>query len=99
MFEMPNILKIAKETGQTPAQVVLVWVVQQDDFAIPKSLTPNGILSNFDVQDDFPTKEHMNTLNGLNQGYRYIRVPYYDIPNDVVDFSLTQFKVIEGTIK
>jgi alcohol dehydrogenase (NADP+) len=99
MFEIPEILKIAEETGRTPAQVVLAWAVQRGAFAIPKSLTPKRILSNFDVQDDFLTKEQMNTLNGIDQGYRYVRVPYYDFPDDAVDLSLTQPKAVEGTVQ
>jgi alcohol dehydrogenase (NADP+) len=95
MFEVPEILKIAEETDRTPAQVVLAWAVQRGASAIPKSLTPKRILSNLDVQDDFLTKEHMNTLNGLDQGYRYVRVPYYDFPDDAVDLSLTQPKAVE----
>jgi alcohol dehydrogenase (NADP+) len=64
MFEIPKILMIAQETGRTPAQVVLAWAVQRGAFTIPKSLTPKRILSNFDVQDDFLTKDQMNTLHG-----------------------------------
>jgi hypothetical protein len=99
MLEIPEILKIAEEAGRTPAQVILAWAVQRGGFAIPKSLTPKRILSNFAVQDDFLTKDHMNTLNSLDQGYRYVRVPYYDFPDDTVDLSLTQPKAVEGTVQ
>jgi hypothetical protein len=38
-------------------------------------------------------------LNGLDQGYRYVRVPYYGFPDDAVDLSLTQPKAVEGTVQ
>jgi len=98
MLAKEEVQEIAKETGKSPAQVVLAWAVQSGSSVIPKSLTPSRIQANFDVQDQFLTLEQMNTLNGMDQGFRYVRVPYYDFPDDAVDLSLTQPKAIPGAV-
>ena len=98
MFAIPEIQQIAQETGKTPAQVILGWAVQSGSSVIPKSLTPSRIAANFDVQDSFLSVEQMNTLYELDQGFRYVRVPYYDFPDDDIDLSLTQPKVTPGIV-
>ena len=98
MLADPAINRIAKETGKTAAQIILAWGVQSGGSVIPKSLTPERIASNFDVQSGFLTLEQMNELNSLDKGYRYVRVPYYDFPDDAVDNSLTQPKAIKGAV-
>jgi 3-dehydroquinate synthase len=98
MFQLPEVQAIARETGKSPAQVVLGWAIQSGSCVIPKSLTPTHIESNFDVQDEFLSVEQMNTLCNMDQGYRYVRVPYYNFPDDSVDLSLTQPKATKGIV-
>lgn len=98
MLNDPVIQRISEETGKTPAQVILAWGVQSGSTVITKGLTPEIIETNFDVQSDSLILEHMNALNGLDRGYRFVRVPYYDFPDDEVDLSLTQPKAIPGEV-
>lgn len=98
MFAVPEIQAIAKETGRTPAQVVLGWAVQTKSVVIPKSLTPSRIEANFNCQDNFLSPEQMNRMNSIDMGFRYIRVPFYDFPDDSVDLSLKQPKSTKGTV-
>jgi alcohol dehydrogenase (NADP+) len=87
MLAVPEIAKIAEETGRTRAQVVLGWAVQSGSSVIPKSLTPSRIAENFDVQSSFLSIEQMDALNKVDQGYRFVSVPYYDFPDDDIDLS------------
>jgi diketogulonate reductase-like aldo/keto reductase/3-dehydroquinate synthetase len=98
MLAVPEIAKIAEETGRTPAQVVLGWAFQSGSSVIPKSLTPSRIAANFDVQSSFLSIEQMNTLNEVDQGHRFVSVPYYDFPDDDIDLSLIQPKSIKGIV-
>ncbi|KAG7373828.1 aldo-keto oxidoreductase [Nitzschia inconspicua] len=98
MLAQPTIQRIARETGKSPSQVVLAWAVQSGSCVIPKSLTPTRIESNFDIQNRFLTIEQMNDLYDLDQGHRYVRVPYYDFPDDAIDLSLTQPKATKGVV-
>ncbi len=56
---------IASRHGVTPGQVVLRWHIQHEVVAIPKSVTPDRIASNFDVFGFTLSDEEMATLNGL----------------------------------
>ncbi|KAK9465672.1 NADP-dependent oxidoreductase domain-containing protein [Lipomyces arxii] len=45
--EDPIIQEIAKKAGKTPAQVLISWAITRGTSAIPKSVTPTRIESNF----------------------------------------------------
>jgi len=60
--------KIAKETGKTPAQVLIRWSLQKGFVPLPKSDTPSRIKENFQVFDWSLSDEQMQTLDGLDQG-------------------------------
>ncbi|KAJ1922495.1 Alcohol dehydrogenase [NADP(+)] [Tieghemiomyces parasiticus] len=47
VLEDPAVLEVAKETGKTPAQVVLAWGIGRGTSVIPKSVTPSRIEENF----------------------------------------------------
>ena len=98
LLDEPDIKRIAEETGRSPSQVVLGWAVQSGSCVIPKSLTPQRIVSNFDVQDNFLSVEQMNALYELDRGYRFVRVPYYDFPDDKIDLSIIQPKATVGLV-
>ncbi|MFD4367112.1 aldo/keto reductase [Rhodococcus sp. NPDC058521] len=57
---------IAKTHGKTPAQVVIRWHLQIGNVVIPKSVTPERIVSNFDVFDFELTPEQINAIGGLD---------------------------------
>lgn len=69
-FNDPIIGGIAKAHGKTPAQVMLRWHLQQGRSAIPKSVDPERIASNFDVFGFELTPEDLAQIDGLNTGVR-----------------------------
>lgn len=69
-FEDETIGRIATELDRTPAQVTLVWHLQQGRAAIPKSVTPHRIAENFDIVDLELSPEHLAALDGLDTGVR-----------------------------
>jgi diketogulonate reductase-like aldo/keto reductase len=70
VLDNPTVASIAGEYGRTPAQVLIRWSIQLGNVVIPRSGNPERIASNFDVFDFELTAEHMETLNGLNDGTR-----------------------------
>jgi 2,5-diketo-D-gluconate reductase A len=70
LLENPTVTSIAAEYSRTPAQVLIRWSVQLGNVVIPRSANPERIASNFDVFDFELAAEHMDALNGLNDGTR-----------------------------
>jgi len=62
--------RLAEQHGVTPAQVVLRWHLQLGNIAIPKSVTPERIRSNFDVFGFELSQGDMAEVTGLDQGRR-----------------------------
>lgn len=69
-FDDPVIGEIAEVHGRTPAQVMLRWHLQQGRSAIPKSVNPQRIASNFDVFGFELSAEELARIDGLNTGVR-----------------------------
>jgi diketogulonate reductase-like aldo/keto reductase len=67
VLEDPVIAGISKETGKSPAQVVLRWHHQKNHRIFPKSVTPARIRENFDIFDFSLTKEQMAAINSLGK--------------------------------
>jgi len=66
----PEIMRIADETGKTPAQVVLHWHIQRGDIVFPKSVSPARIRENFDVFDFQLSGEQVAAISALNRNQR-----------------------------
>jgi diketogulonate reductase-like aldo/keto reductase len=66
----PVITEIAGAHGKTPAQVVIRWHLQLGNVVIPKSVTPERIEENFDVQDFHLTDAEMAAIETLDAGER-----------------------------
>jgi 2,5-diketo-D-gluconate reductase A len=70
LVENPTVTSIAAEYSRTPAQVLIKWSLQLGNVVIPRSANPERIASNIDVFDFELAAEHMEALNGLNDGTR-----------------------------
>jgi 2,5-diketo-D-gluconate reductase A len=66
----PEVVTIARDTGKTPAQVVLRWHIQRGDIVFPKSITPARIRENIDIFDFELTPEQMEMVSALNRNHR-----------------------------
>ena len=66
----PTVNSIAGEYGKTPAQVLLRWNVQLGNSVVFRSAKAEHIAGNLDVFDFELASEHMDALNGLNDGTR-----------------------------
>jgi diketogulonate reductase-like aldo/keto reductase len=70
LIDNETVTSIADQYGRTAAQVLIRWSIQLGNVVIPRSGNPERIASNFDVFDFELTADHMEALNGLNDGTR-----------------------------
>jgi 2,5-diketo-D-gluconate reductase A len=70
LMDNPTVTSIAGEYGKTPAQVLLRWNLQLGNAVIFHSSNAERIASNLDVFDFELAAEHMEAINGLNDGTR-----------------------------
>jgi 2,5-diketo-D-gluconate reductase A len=70
LLDNPTVASIAAEYSRTPAQVLIRWSLQLGNVVIPRSAKPERIANNIDVFDFELAAEHMDVLNGLNDGTR-----------------------------
>jgi len=70
LMDNPTVTSVAGEYGKTPAQVLLRWNLQLGNAVIFRSAKPEHIASNLDVFDFELAAEHMDAINGLNDGTR-----------------------------
>lgn len=65
-FGLPELEKVARKTGKTPAQVLIKWCMQKGVIPLPKSVTPSRIYENFDVFDFELAPEDIEILDKIN---------------------------------
>ncbi|MBW0017444.1 MAG: aldo/keto reductase [Mycobacterium sp.] len=70
LMDNPTVTSIAGEYGKTSAQVLLRWNLQLGNAVVFRSSKAERIASNLDVFDFELATEHMDALNGLNDGTR-----------------------------
>ena len=63
----PVITQIAEEKGVTNAQVIIAWHLAIGNVVIPKSVTPERIVSNFASLDVSLTGEQVEQINALDR--------------------------------
>ncbi|WP_432524737.1 aldo/keto reductase [Kineococcus sp. SYSU DK006] len=66
----PVVTAIAQELGRDAAQVVLRWHVQLGTVVIPKSVTPERIVSNLDLFSFELSEEQVERISALNRDER-----------------------------
>lgn len=70
LLNEPSLVRMGKKYDKTPAQIIIRWHLQQDLIVIPKSLTPERIVSNTDVHDFVLSFEDMKNIDSLNLNER-----------------------------
>jgi 2,5-diketo-D-gluconate reductase A len=70
LLDNPTVTSVAAEYSRTPAQVLIRWSLQLGNIVISRSAKPERIAENLDVFDFELAAEHMDALNGLNDGTR-----------------------------
>ncbi len=70
LMDNTTVTSIAGEYDKTPAQVLLRWNLQLGNAVIFRSSKAERIASNIDVFDFELAAEHMEAINGLNDGTR-----------------------------
>ena len=70
LLDNPTVTSVAGEYGKTPAQVLLRWNVQLGNAVVFRSANAERIASNIDIFDFELAAEHMDAINGLNDGTR-----------------------------
>ncbi len=63
-----TIVKVAEQTGRTPAQVTLRWHLQRGDIVFPKSVDPARMAENLALFDFALDDADMRAITGLNKG-------------------------------
>ena len=71
LLSNPTVQSVAAEYSKTPAQVLIRWSLQLGNSVIPRSSSPERIAENLDVFGFELAAEHMDSLNGLDDGTRY----------------------------
>jgi 2,5-diketo-D-gluconate reductase A len=70
LLSNPTVTAVAEAHGKTPAQVLIRWHIQLGNIVIPKSVTPERIMSNFDVFDFELSEQDMGSVSSLGDGTR-----------------------------
>lgn len=70
LLDNPVVTEVATRHGKTPAQVLIRWHIQLGNIVIPKSVTPERIVSNFDVFDLELSEQDMASISSLSDGTR-----------------------------
>jgi 2,5-diketo-D-gluconate reductase A len=70
LMDNPTVTSVAGEYAKSPAQVLLRWNLQLGNAVIFRSSKPEHIAANLDVFDFELAAEHMDAINGLNDGTR-----------------------------
>jgi methylglyoxal/glyoxal reductase len=70
VVDIPVLQALAVKYGKTPVQIVLRWDIQKGVVTIPKSVTPERIISNADIFDFEINEEDMAKIDRLDKNKR-----------------------------
>ena len=70
LLNNPTVTAVAEAHGKTAAQALIRWHIQLGNIVIPKSVTPERIVSNFDVFDFELSEQDMASISSLGDGTR-----------------------------
>ena len=66
----PTVNGVAEAHGKTAAQALIRWHIQLGNIVIPKSVTPERIVSNFDVFDFELSEQDLASISSLDNETR-----------------------------
>lgn len=66
----PVLAEIAEKHNATVAQIALAWNIARDVVVIPKSMTEERILENFNALDITLDEEDIEKINAIDRGFR-----------------------------
>jgi diketogulonate reductase-like aldo/keto reductase len=64
----PAVVRVARDVGRSPAQVLLRWGIQHGHVVLPKSTKAERIAENGSVFDFSLDSDAMRRLDGLEEG-------------------------------
>nr|CAD7266476.1 unnamed protein product [Timema shepardi] len=70
LLEDPTVNKVAESLGRSPSQVLLRWALEQRVGVIPKSVHPDRIAENIDLDFDIP-QDSMRQLSSIQMMEKY----------------------------
>lgn len=74
-LDHPLLLQISRETGATPAQVMISWALHRGITPLPKSTRPDRIRENFEARSVVLSTEQTAALDALNEELHIARDP------------------------
>lgn len=74
VLKEPKLLAIAEKHNKSPGQVLIRYQIQIGNVVIPKSVTKERIISNFDVFNFKLTDEDIKTIEGFNYTERVCKM-------------------------
>ena len=77
-LEDPVVTQIAEAHGASPAQVLIAWNLSLGNVVIPKSVTPERIISNFASLELTLTEDEIAQISALDKGVAARRGPNPD---------------------
>ena len=77
-LEDPVVTRIAEAHGASPAQVLIAWNLALGNVVIPKSVTPERIISNFASLELTLTEDEIAQISALDKGVAARRGPNPD---------------------
>jgi len=82
VIEIPLMQELAEKYGKNPVHIVLRWDIQKGVVTIPKSVTPERIISNAHIFDFELTEEDMAKIDSLDKkekgriGFHPDKIPF-----------------------
>lgn len=88
LFKDPTIQKIAKVHGESPAQIIIRWHIQEGFSVIPGATRHDYIKENISVFDFYLTDEEMAQMRSLNKEKRFFNMDYKQAEKFVLNWKL-----------
>lgn len=81
MMDIPEIMEIAKKHNALPSQILIAWHAERGCAVIPKSVTKEHIISNFQAVGVELDSDDIEKIKKLNRNFRYITGKFFEEPS------------------